>query len=228
MKRMMVLLFALAMGGGAQANLITHNGYTLDTDTNIVTGGGLEWLQWSEVKEFDLTLSYVLDPSNFLYQQGWRLASYKNMAGLFNDWGFGGSVWNIDENTRQRAYLSASGAEELSNRENFVDLFGATQELTSEDYDLYSTSAVFGNDGDGDELYNVALVSRTFQVYQGAQLFLGDALLYEDLIPATDTTLGRSFAFVRDSETVSVPEPSTLALLGLGLFALTLRNRHTN
>ena len=41
------LLLTIASGFvPVNAALITHNGYMLNTNTNIVTGGGLEWLQW--------------------------------------------------------------------------------------------------------------------------------------------------------------------------------------
>jgi len=43
-----ILVFTISEG--AFAGLITYNGHTLDENTNIVTGGGLEWLQWTETK----------------------------------------------------------------------------------------------------------------------------------------------------------------------------------
>ncbi len=70
-------MFSLLFSKMAFAFLIEHNGYMLDTDTNVVTGGDFEWLRW------DQTLGNSFDQALLDYSGGnWRIAHPTEMSGL--------------------------------------------------------------------------------------------------------------------------------------------------
>jgi hypothetical protein len=72
-----LLLISLSASFSTQAALVTHFGYTLDTETNIVTGNGLEWLPWGQTSETSLS-----DAVNFM--PSWRLATIDEMGSLLD------------------------------------------------------------------------------------------------------------------------------------------------
>lgn len=141
---------------------ISYYGYTLDTDTNIVTGGGLEWLQWDQTEgmSVDTALSTFGD-------NGWRLASNVEMANLFNAFSFGLSFDSL-ENTSQSININWVESEDLPTN-HFLSLFGQTFNY-NEDCELDCTlfdsvdtmitaQAAFGSDMDGDGFFNIARVT---------------------------------------------------------------------
>ncbi|WP_339806835.1 hypothetical protein [uncultured Marinobacter sp.] len=125
MRRVFLSLIACVLAGNAYSGLITHNNYTLDTDTNIVTGGGLEWLQWDET--LGLSIDDVTDPNSQYAQAGWSVVSDQQMAALFNEWAFGpaGYVWGTDETVTQGVFEFGATLPEVLTYQ-FTELFGAT------------------------------------------------------------------------------------------------------
>lgn len=114
------MLFLLTAFNGKSA-IIESRGYSLDTSTNIITGGGLEWLNWNETIE--LSVANVYDSSQF---NGWRLATSNEMRTLLNT--FFGPV-DTNSSVKQRVdgdYGSAFGEEFFSLFTGYRDNFCGT------------------------------------------------------------------------------------------------------
>ncbi len=132
--------------------------YSLDEDTNIVTGNGYEWLRWDQTVGMsinDAIASYSAD--------GWRVASNTEMAFLFNDFGvnyhMGTTIpYDTDENTGQSVWDDAASIQFYL----FQEMFGITNtdcfDWYPEQQCLTESSVLFGTDLDGDLQYNLAWV----------------------------------------------------------------------
>jgi hypothetical protein len=219
----------LSVSGFASAVMITHNGYTLNTDTNIVTTGSTEWLKWTETAyERDIYQSY-LDYK----MAGWEFATNAQMARLLNDFNFG-VTFDDDPNTGQRATLNDAGiVDENSPIRMFFELFGV-QVYNSTQLDVEipvsSITAVFGDNytNRGQYLNSVRLteghyykfytdeLDLTTDGYTSSSAYMGAADGYD--LFGTHSTI---FALVRPVS--QVPEPSTLAIFALGIMGLALR-----
>ena len=243
MKNILAGLSLLFTCSFANAGLITYNGYTLDEDTNIVTGGGLEWLQWDVTVNMTINeaLADIADGiiNGINYGTGWQLATNVQMAALFNTFGLGATEpWDTNENTGQWAENYDGPATEDVNTDpelQMVSLFGSTDpdnvdSRGSEDpADI--TGALFGNDSDGDDLFNYAIVIDDFAV-KYVRSFAGRTILSSDgysadYLRSASGASGIGIAFVRAPQaSTDVAEPGIIALMLLGLFGLTVRRKH--
>ena len=213
----------------ANASIITHSGYTHDTTTEIVTGGGLEWLQWDFTKG---NISKALNGiANTYSGGGWTLASNVQMAALFN--GFGLGSLGTDENQIYSVNSGHDFGTSANDPEHlFSTFFGVSRGGNSRDSiingietdGLTVTSAFFGSDVDGDGLYNVASVQDDWIHWRGVRdgysQFLWDSNTgagVDSLNTVNGVALVRSVA--------SVPEPSIITLFGLGLVGLGFARR---
>ncbi|WDE13354.1 PEP-CTERM sorting domain-containing protein [Thalassomonas haliotis] len=206
----------------AHASLISHSGYTLDTETNIVSGETLEWLQWDETA--GLTVEQVLNDYD-----GWSLANSSHMAQLFSDF-FPEYTWLEDENLNQD-HWGTFGVDGIHT--NFVELFGATYTVPADRQALYFdeyavTSAYFGYDDDQDGAINAAYVRDGYGFASSGSEIPPVAVLYSDWVTPADQGQSRyGVALVRTAggaaTTVAVPEPNILAIFALGLLALGCR-----
>lgn len=218
----------------SQAALISHYGYERDSSSNIVKGGGLDWLMWDVTK--GQSISQAL--SNF---SGWRLASNTEMATLFNTFEFGKSDWTSKERGHQEGRLSWT-PEEKSSTNHFLSLFGVTRiaaECTSPDAvicvepgeGLQVATALYGSDVNMDGYYMVAEIVDDYQMrWTGVTDIVnygGYALIQGDYIRGDEWFEGVGVALVRTSTTApdQVPLPSSIGLLAFGLAALGLRRR---
>lgn len=195
------------------AETISYNGYTLDTETNIVTGGGLEWLQW------DVTVGQSINTALTNYGgDGWRTATNTEMAALYNEFGFG-VVFDTDENTPQSATL-VDDQYSFGSANEFINLFGDTYQAAGNSYNygdqFERSSAVFGGDQDSDNLYNLASVSDEYTSSDGDPES-GRAYLHIDYIGASTTRHSDGVALVRVS---IVPVPAAAWLFGSALVGL--------
>lgn len=217
----------------ANAALITYNDYTLDEATNIVTGGGLEWLQWDETRGQSINSALTKYAS-----QGWGVASNVHMAGLFNAFGFGASTpWDDNENTSQTHMTLWNSGDDINSDpiEQFLTLFsisflyGGDPSLPSDPVD--ATGAFFGLDTDADGKTNVAELRSDYTVddYPDYTKVNGYARLLNDTQAGT---FGPSeyygIALVRAIAPANeVSAPANALLMALGLFGLVIRRRHT-
>lgn len=237
-----IALVMLTLAGKTYAALIEYNGYTLDESTNIVTGGGLEWLQWDVTVGMNINTALADIADGIIggvdYGIGWSLASNVQMSSLFNAFDFGAPfIWDGDEQTVQSLNTGSDGAIEDITTDaelQFTAILGETESFAPESSNPVSISrALFGNDLDGDLLYNLALVTDDFQseggIKNGGVQLLADN--YEASFPdhRADST---GVALVRDVSpshpTRPVSEPSVLALFVIGLIGMMrLRRRNT-
>lgn len=237
MKTFLLGLTLLFCSANSYAALITYNDYTLDQSTNIVTGGGLEWLQWdvTAVMSINSALNDAADGiiGGVSYGTGWRLATNVEMAALFNAFIFGASfTWDADENTTQSISNNDGDVENLSTDPElqFYKLFGLTSPYDPIESCLsanpcQSTFAIFGEDADGDLRYNIAEVSDDYRFASGGTSRNGRVGLERDQINSTSADSQLGVALVRTVKTESVPEPSTISLFALSVLVLSLVRR---
>jgi len=232
LKKILVASFLLVASMGSQATIIEYASYKRDmsgtcaaTETdckyNIVTGGGLEWLKWDVTKGQSINQALVANA-------GWKLATNVQMASLFNSFQFGKTDWSADE-SRLQLHATPWSVGEDSTHNIFMQLFGHTLKLGSGGYSATDphqiTAALFGNDTNGNNLYNYASVHDDFQ---GAPWGAVGALAFltEDKYDATAFNFG--VALVREVRVVpptQVSLPGSLSLLALGFVALGFRRR---
>ncbi len=229
----LLTLLLLASSTTTFAAVITYGSYTHDTDTNIVIGDGLEWLQW------DVTVGESIDSIqsslNTLEGGGWTVASNVQMANLFNNFDFG-LTFDDDENTGQFATTGIQYGTETGADVAFVSMFGDTNAAggnTSVDYGeggYHPSSAYFGHDIDGDLQINMALVYDDYGLPRGG-FTGGRAYLTNDLYYMSNAIATKGIALVRsDTSIPTVAEPSAIALMGLGILGLGAfrRNKKKN
>jgi hypothetical protein len=230
-----MVAFGLSLSSNASALPISYAGYTLDEATNIVTGGGLEWLQWDETD--GMTISDALAT---YHCDGWGLASNVQMAALFNAFNIGEIAWDNLENTGQHRSTGFDSVEPNDDTDRiFVNIFGntGTEHPSTGTNDLEAAYALFGNDLDADGFFNTATVADDFTFYyNGIHNQYGEASITEDNSYFTRTWSSTYYgiALVRSNQPpemvpdVQVPAPTTLALLGLGLAGMTIVRRRQN
>lgn len=199
--------------------------YSLDSATNIVTdsANNLEWLQWSETRGKSLDQALADYAS-----QGWQLASGAQMAELFNtfDLSYGEFVWQDGVSNRQDTPQDVD-IESADDRELiFVSLFGDTIGRRGWQY----SGAMFGF-GDNDNTYNWAQVSDDWGLIlpgdAPSPFQEGENRLQFNYSQIGSFRSGLGVALVRSADSTEVPEPTALALFGLGLAGIALRRRKT-
>ena len=218
MMKKVFLTLCLVISGTAHSALITYNGYTLDTDTNIVTGGGLEWLRWDQTQGKSINAAITQYTA-----AGWKLASNTQMAELFRAFTFNTTLMDNTYVGTSGRYVSGS---DISIYDNFIALFADTSRLPPEYYgtgtdSLQFAAALYGSDEDSDGLYKDAHVQSDY-VYQNGRPYDPVALLRTDMSASTRINPSAGVALVR---TASVPEPSTIAIFALGMLGLGMRSK---
>jgi len=224
----MIASVCMAVSGLANAVPITHNDYTLNPTTNIVTHtDGTDWLQW------DVTIGESINSALSKYaSEGWMLASNAQMAGLFTDFGWGSSVQEDDTVATIGTY-SASADE--SAMDEFIELFGTTysNQVGCSQLDILCqrrTSALFGSDLDDDGFFQYAHVHSDFllcdlwECYESPDFarIVSDSYSFRSLIDADRIMYDAGFG-VALTRVVDVPAPSTILIFALGLMGLASR-----
>ena len=212
----------------ANAALITHNGYTLDTDTKIVTDGTTSWLQWSET----YGMSFNEISSQYL-NNGWQIAGQSNMAALFSAF-FPQRAWDSDPSTGQD-YGTGWNASEDSPFLDFVELFGrqVNSFVNSDPSDPHTqTSAAFGRIvhptlGAGFSQYSPAVIRDDWTRCDNTDCSQtstqsSSALLQRRIFTTSDDNqITFGWALIRTSSTAQpISEPHNIFLLLSGVFLL--------
>lgn len=237
MKKILIGLGLLLSCGTAHAGLISYHGYTLDEDKNIVTGGGVEWLQWdlTIAKSINSTIADIADGTmnGIYYGTGWRLASNAEMAALFNAFVFGANfTWDSLETTSQTATTPFDVAEDISTDPElqFISLFGRTDPLSASantSNPRRFSGALFGLDLNGDFNYNFVTVYDDYiQAVSGTQIANFARIGDDQDFDGDSIVTNRGIALVRDIPVV--PEPRALALFAFALLVLLTKMRMRN
>jgi hypothetical protein len=218
----------------ANAGSITDYSLTGDIVTNSATG--LEWLDWDVTRGqsvYWLMTDMGVD-AKALRDGGWEMASNAQVAGLFNDFGFGGLVWDTVESTSQSAGTRGSVGS-VSHEDAFIALFGDQHASAglSEGWPINPRSyanAYFGRDGDDDGFVNFVGVNSDYRLYKpglGGGIYYFDPLFhltedaYRTSWPENDVGIALTRTVVEE-----VPEPSSVALLAIGLAGLGISRRN--
>lgn len=210
----------LAMSGFVNAAAITHYGYTLNNDTNIVSNGDLEWLQWTETGGESIA-GFMINP---LYN-GWQLASNIQVASLFSDFGF---LNTTNENQSIFGAIPYDSNGDNSAVDKMLELFGIMLSVNRQGYGTGDNAfersfAIFGTDDDDDKGYNRIDIFSDYTV-RGIEAG-GVTRMYKDdvYIDSEYSILTAGLMLVRESELTKVSAPSTIAILALALMGLAAR-----
>ena len=205
-------LVGLTFSLSANATLISHYGYTLDTNTDIVSDGQLEWLRWDVTRDSYDTVNNVLAQ---YAPEGWRLASNTEMVQLIEDFDFQTgftAIENVTLDTGLRPMNSVSELPYLS----FFELFGITN-FDACPYDgCDGSQAVYGSDEDNDNKVKFASI----HIHDVEYYDFGDVVLSSDWqsldseYHSSDSESG--IALVR----TVVPVPAAAWLFGSALIGL--------
>lgn len=218
MKCYVLLFLILAFSYSANSATITYYNYTLDTDTNIVTDGNLQWLQWDETKGMSVNEALAAYSTD-----GWRVANSTEMTALLNNFPFG---ITFDEDST--VHTSNSLYDEILSyglANQFIELFGNTSDDpgTSINGDQYEMSAAFYVSKDSRNWVNRAYVydewSRSLE--PGAEVLPG-RIVHDQRGPYgtgyTNTSYSSTgVALVRGGV---VPVPAAAWLFGTALVGL--------
>ena len=92
-KSISLAVATFALSANAYSATVSYSGYSLDTNTNIITDGDIEWLRW------DQTIGMSIDQALSAYSaDGWRVASNIEVATLFNSFALQPSItFDTDE-----------------------------------------------------------------------------------------------------------------------------------
>jgi hypothetical protein len=232
-----ILLAFLIASTSSQAALIEYQGYSRHADSDVVTGGGLEWLKWDVTKNMS-----IVDALLEYQHAGWSLASNAQMALLLNDFQFGKNDWNDVEWESQSSYLVSANSVDTAML-SFFELFGYT-DLWEDNvvgtcgyfvgaacpgYIYKAVYAFYGNDADGDQLFNLA------HMFTGRILSTADGFAYRNSAelgadysdPFWGAQHNAGVALVRTAGSTPLPVslPGSFSLFFLGLVALAYRRR---
>jgi len=190
-------MFSLLFSKMAFALSIEHYGYTLDTDTHVVTGGGFEWLRW------DQTWGNSFDQALLDYSGGnWRIAHSTEMLGLVT--AFEG------QNNNVKAF-------------EFGELFGFTEVEDFGDVELRVSKAFYAHESSISHANWASFTTKSIEQNIDDQFFM-DGNDYSP--PNWDVAYRQAnwgVALVRGVE--SVPETASGVLTGVALLGMLFFRR---
>jgi hypothetical protein len=206
----------------ATSTIISHNGFDLDTDTNIVKGNDLEWLQWDE------TIGESIEQSILARSiDGWRSATTFEMAALLNSFNFG-VTFDGSTNVTQ-TLISPWTLSEISIHNNFISLFGITNSDAFDINDPLTFSGALSSGPltiGGQTIFRGGIKDDFYHPLGGmVDHRVAFDSLFEEL-SYSDNQYG--IALVRapsEKEVNPVPSPPTLTIFILGLLFLSYRRK---
>lgn len=164
MKKSLFLFFVLLkLSFFANGSTVSYAGYTLDTETNIVTGAGLEWMRWSS------TVGTGLTDLNYNAYSGWRLATSDEVVGLLDAFS-PVSLSDAVANTGSFSY-SAPYADGLDSFDQLINIMGDNyySGQFNSDNVFSETGAVFSYiNEDGEESYGSLSVQSDYKTFHPA------------------------------------------------------------
>ncbi|MFN6971505.1 MAG: hypothetical protein ACK4NN_11605 [Rheinheimera sp.] len=221
---------------GVEAGIIEYNGYSRDESSNIVRGGGLEWLKW------DATAGLSIQDAIVKYEaQGWKLANNSQMTSLVNSFKFGKDSWINPENDGlwQTIYQPWT-SEENSAHNHFSRIFGGfslsrtcNEDLRvnctdSKDPHIFS-AALFGEINNIENEYNHLMVIDDYTFFYGNSSTTYNqhyAEMVNDNWPIEWSYYMFSVALVRaELPSNPIPAPGSVGIVILSVIWLAFRNR---
>lgn len=160
MSKVKFLLIILLYTSSTWADVITVGDFSHDTSTNIVTGDGLEWLQWDETIGYSIH-DYQLGNTNAISGGDWRLATRDEMVELYRNFLPSKSSYYIPSSW-EGSFISGIAWSENSiyNLAEFNQMFGVTHSFVENNngFEVNYSGAFWGEE----DAYGYAVI-------QGAQ-----------------------------------------------------------
>lgn len=211
MKKLILAGALVVSAGYSNAGLLTYNGYTLNDQTSIVSGGGLDWLRWDTA----LTNTYATIKSDY-FDKGWRFAKKNEVSKLVDSLIDSPNV----PNGSQKPY--GDGV-------RFIEFMGSTGGRNDHGYiGQISLARLDYNPLDEFQSQPSILVDvvKWADPNSADPMNITGTYVYSGLGTSVDFFQYTSWAIVRDiPDTTKVSEPATLPLIGIGLAAVSIIRR---
>ncbi len=210
LKNIAILVLALSITNTAFASLITYNGYTLDTDTNIITDGEVEWLSWTLTDGMSMSTALTTFQSD-----GWEIANEDHVSGLMNDFFGDVLVWDNNAESNQFAWYAFQAGEDVNTdfALQFNSLFGVTWgNPNATDFPVQSNAYYNSDRINGVSVYS----DSTYYGQSDGQL----RLYASGISGGASSSWGVALVREAQSESTDVPEPGSLAVFGISILGL--------
>jgi hypothetical protein len=235
LKKILAASCLLVTSMASQATIISHFGYERDSSSDIVKGGGLEWLMW------DVTKGKSINQALSDYS-GMRLATSAEITNLFNTFRFGNYNGDWEDSIIDQTTWSNWSVSEASPHNKFIALFGVTTssrtmcsvELTGNCYmpddPFVGSVAQYGKNN----VWSWVSRAGVRDDYTDTLLYgylksnrSHEAFLTKRFVDQGNDEVGVALVRMKTEVPAAVNTPASFSLLTLGLIGLGFRRRHT-